>query len=1399
MNNVLLFIGALLVVALAALFAVPHFIDWSVYRSGFETQASKLIGRDVRVGGRVDLRLLPAPYVSFENVRVADQSGRFSEPPLRVEAFTLWLSIPPLLRGAVEASEVELRRPEFLVRMQDHSAQTGADPAAAATALPIGIALRSVNIRDGIVRFLNAAGVEYFKAEKLTGEFSSPSLDGPFRFRGGLLHGGREREVRISTGRLEADGSLPVESTVRVAEQASAYQLKGRITSFATDPTFVGDLMVQPTADRGAKNKQSNNDDVLPFYEIKSRLRMGLRDARLDDLTIVFEQAGRPQMMSGSASATFGEQKKLVAALDARWLDLDQISGVQKVSGVQKTGNQAKAGPYAGLTRFVALAQAWLPAGVATNLRVGIEQATLGGDTVNRIELALEQGKDSLNLTRFSADLPGSGRVHLSGVISGLQGPQTTVANPATTPSPTAGGVGQATEAVLSGSPALPPSIEAVTFLGPFQLHGQNLGRLLAWLTPDSNAPMQDAASAFSLSGRVSLGRGKIGIAQMRGELAATSFEGAATIGLPTANTNSRPDLVLSIDSDRLDLRPIVAGSAKLADIWRRIMGEAAVTAPPSKGEPVTEGAGSGGGFANRLDALNSEIRLRAGRLILPEIELRDVDADIGRTETATTIRTLRFVSGNGLKVQADGQIQSVEGRRRGALKTVVELDQPAALSALLRFIDLSEARVLEPRAAYALPLRLAGILTLGARGGTGFELLVDGAAQETRTSVVVRGDQEPASWRTGLLDVTAMLENSKSAQLLSQLLPGVAPLSLGAGEQGRLSVRANGIPKSGISTAIELESKAIEAGFSGVITLSEDQTSMTGEIGLKAADVADALRLAGLKSVRALQGRDLVLHTRMSASGEDIRVQDAALRLGSASAEAQGRIVRRDGRLEVDINAKAADASLPALLAIALGTGLGVTSKEKVEPAGASSPSGAPAVWADEAIDLTAFGDLGGKIRLEAGTLSLGQSLDLQKSVIELELTPTTMDIRSLTGEALGGRLSASARIEKSQTGVALKGTAKLDGAVLDKIIAAEGAPPIATGAASASLAFAGRGLTPRGVVGSLTGNGSLLLKDTRIARFGAEALEMAVVQLLAPAKTDASRPDAGKEVATKDDNDPIDIKVDPAMVKAVIADQLAKTPLVLGARTIPFEIADGAVRSKPLTFDVPRGRIKISNVIDLPALQIDSEWTIETLARFEARPNLSAASGGGQPGSGSAAAALQIPSINFVVAGPVADLPRLIPQVNSDGLARELLVRRMEQDVEQLERSRKKREEDEALRLKQKQQEKDDVERQSALQRTKEELEAAKPQAPAAASAPLPVPTPVPVQSDAAQPAPSPATAPSPVSPSAAEAAAGPKTAPAFSSPPAASARPRLDTPASPPPKVSRPPSVFDQSRGL
>ena len=56
MSNGLLYIAGLISLALAALFAVPYFVDWNGYRGVFEEEATRILGREVRVGGNVNVR-----------------------------------------------------------------------------------------------------------------------------------------------------------------------------------------------------------------------------------------------------------------------------------------------------------------------------------------------------------------------------------------------------------------------------------------------------------------------------------------------------------------------------------------------------------------------------------------------------------------------------------------------------------------------------------------------------------------------------------------------------------------------------------------------------------------------------------------------------------------------------------------------------------------------------------------------------------------------------------------------------------------------------------------------------------------------------------------------------------------------------------------------------------------------------------------------------------------------------------------------------------------------------------------------------------------------------------------------------------------------------------------------
>ena len=101
----------------------------------------------------------------------------------------------------------------------------------------------------------------------------------------------------------------------------------------------------------------------------------------------------------------------------------------------------------------------------------------------------------------------------------------------------------------------------------------------------------------------------------------------------------------------------------------------------------------------------------------------------------------------------------------------------------------------------------------------------------------------------------------------------------------------------------------------------------------------------------------------------------------------------------------------------------------------------------------------------------------------------------------------------------------------------------------------------------------------------------------------------------------------------------------------TVKLEIADGQLSIKPLAIDTPEGRARGTASLDLRTLHFESEW------RLEQKPTDKPA----------------LPAVIVVYRGPVGSLGRLEPRIASEALERELAVRRMERDVEELERLRK------------------------------------------------------------------------------------------------------------------------------
>ena len=94
------------------------------------------------------------PYFRFEKVRIADTSVNLQEPFFRTDSLTVKLAIPPIIRGVVEANEIELQRPVLRLALDSGDGwnwQSFGQVLGKSAYLPAKVALTSVKIVDGVL------------------------------------------------------------------------------------------------------------------------------------------------------------------------------------------------------------------------------------------------------------------------------------------------------------------------------------------------------------------------------------------------------------------------------------------------------------------------------------------------------------------------------------------------------------------------------------------------------------------------------------------------------------------------------------------------------------------------------------------------------------------------------------------------------------------------------------------------------------------------------------------------------------------------------------------------------------------------------------------------------------------------------------------------------------------------------------------------------------------------------------------------------------------------------------------------------------------------------------------------------------------------------------------------
>lgn len=788
MNNALLYLGGLLVVVLAALFSVPFFIDWNGYRGVFEEEASKVLGRDVRVGGAVNLRLLPTPYVRFEKVRLADTTGQTGEPFVRAESFTMWLAGPALLRGVLEANEVELNRPVLSLVIDDQGSgnwstlhlKTGALPF-----VPKNVALRSVKLIEGTVAIYGAQSAVISRIESINGELSADALAGPYKYKGAAKWSGEDHEIKFATTEPASDGSYRIKANVRSLVSQSNYTFDGGLADLSGKPKYDGDLTAKFTLPPVDGEKQAPAATEGNGIDLKAKVTGNSQGVKLDDINISFDNAAEPQLLTGTAASTWGAaEPRMETVLSAKWLDLDRLAGAGEGGASFQRIEQIGLG-------FIRS----LAGNGAASAKVTIDQVKIGGETAGGLNIDAERSGGVVTLKDLRAGLPGGSRLNISGQLKDDNGSD--------------------------------------NFDGQVLVHGGNLARFIGWAAKSGSVIDIKADGPFSVEGRLIAGDKRFEFTQAKAEISGQPLSGEVRF-----SDDGRRRVAIAIEAARVDTALLFpTKAAEIENEIRMALGlQHGATAEPTKDAPSAT-----------TDPSDVSLRLLASELKTGTQTFRNVDATLAFEAGEFRVPRAKFTAASGLGVVFEARVKNAAHEPKGTLAYEFNAQSPDAMKDMAAMTGVSDVFNIE-RLQALQPARLAGLVRLGERGKGAADVTFGGVVKGARVSGRAELDGGLARWRTAPSRITANGVAPDLAAVLVAFGADTSQPSATAARPATFSFASSGTIATGAKTVADIKSPGLETDFNGNSVWPEAaKLSLNGNVTIKARDFAEVLSLAGV------------------------------------------------------------------------------------------------------------------------------------------------------------------------------------------------------------------------------------------------------------------------------------------------------------------------------------------------------------------------------------------------------------------------------------------------------------------------------------------------------------------------------------------------------------------------
>jgi hypothetical protein len=399
------YFGVLLALLVSAALAAPYLVPWNNYRNDLQNFGARLTGRDVTIGGDIDVKLFPWPQLTARDVTIANPVG-FSEGAfVKADELRVTLSLAGFFNGNLDVQSVEAVSPQVNLQRNatgDVNWIFAPTEKVAGSGLLARVKLDQISLSQGIISFDDLRNGYSSVLSGLDASLSADSILGPWRMRGDAKWRDMPVGVQISTNAKEA--GKPLKVTVKALPRDMSYPLFGLDGSW-DGKNFNGFVRVEPQESKDAKASAEGT-----FKPLAMQAEVSATESSVSLLKVKIAPADRKDsgtLIEGAAVVELGTQAKARIDLKSPRINLDTLVG----AGTMRTWRDGG---------FLSVSNALLasmPSKLEVDYKLLVNTLTSGGQTVNDVRVSGVVQKEAIRVNEFAAELPGRSSGTFDGIL----------------------------------------------------------------------------------------------------------------------------------------------------------------------------------------------------------------------------------------------------------------------------------------------------------------------------------------------------------------------------------------------------------------------------------------------------------------------------------------------------------------------------------------------------------------------------------------------------------------------------------------------------------------------------------------------------------------------------------------------------------------------------------------------------------------------------------------------------------------------------------------------------------------------------------------------------------------------------------------------------------------------